>query len=180
MRTIQQSYAEPLVREAIIRSVRGEADDLVWILEANTDVEKIISELDTAYSTVLGYDVLMQQFYGIHMERNEKVQSYATRMERSLNQIWLKFPRIISNVEAKVKLRDRLFYGAFKTLRDSIRYLYDNPTVTYTQLLVAARNAEAEVSDGKLGTMTIKAKAATANDELVSLKQQVSDLVAVV
>ena len=59
-------------------------------------------------------------------------------------------------------------------------YLYDNPTVTYTQLLVAARKAEAEVSDSKTGTMTIKAKAATANDELLSLNQQVLDLVAVV
>ena len=36
------------------------------------------------------------------------------------------------------------------------------------------------MSDGKLGTMIIKAKAAIANDELVNLKQQVSDLVAVV
>ena len=36
------------------------------------------------------------------------------------------------------------------------------------------------MNDGKLGTMTIKAKAVTANDELVSLKQQVSELVAVV
>ena len=36
------------------------------------------------------------------------------------------------------------------------------------------------MNDGKLGTMTIKAKAATANDKLVSLKQQVSHLVAVV
>ena len=87
---------------------------------------------------------------------------------------------MISDAEVEVKLKDRLFYGVLKTLRDSIRYLYDNPTVTYTQLLVAARKAEAEVSDGKLGTMTTKAKAATANDKLVSLKHQVSDLVAVV
>ena len=92
----------------------------------------------------------------------------------------MKFPRMISDAEAKVKLRDRLFYGILKTLRDSVKYLYDNPTVTYTQLLVAAREAEAEVSDSKLGIMTIKAKAATANDKLVSLKQQVLDLVAVV
>ena len=35
------------------------------------------------------------------------------------------------------------------------------------------------MSDGKSGRMTIKSKAATANDELVNLKQ-VSDLVAVV
>ena len=48
------------------------------------------------------------------------------------------------------------------------------------QLLVAARKAEAELGDSRKGTVTIKAKAATTNDELVSLKQQVSDLVAVV
>ena len=53
-------------------------------------------------------------------------------------------------------------------------------TVTYMQLLVAARKAEAEVGNSRTGTVTIKAKAAATNDELVSLKQQVSDLVAVV
>ena len=42
-----------------------------------------------------------------------------------------------------------------------------------------SRKAEAEVVDGKTETVTIKAKAAAINDELVSLKQQVSDLVAV-
>ena len=73
---------------------------------------------------------------------------------------------MISDAEAEIKLRDRLFYGVLKTLRHSVSYLYDNPAVTYTQLLVAARKAEAEVSDGKSGTMTIKAKAVTANEEL--------------
>ena len=70
----------------------------------------------------------------------------------------------------RLKLRIRLFYRLLKILRDSIQYLYDNPTVTYMQLLVASRKAEAEVVDGKTGTVTIKAKAATTNDELVSLK----------
>ena len=73
-----------------------------------------------AYGTVLGYDVLMQQFYGVHMGKNEKVQSYATRMERSLNQIWVKFPGMISDSEAEIKLRDRLFYGVLKTLKHSM------------------------------------------------------------
>ena len=91
-------------------------------------------------------------------------------MEGSLNQIQVKFPGMISNANAEIKLRDRLFYGILKTLKDSIRYLYDNPAVIYTPLLVPARMAEAEMSDGKSGTMTIKAKATTANDELVSLK----------
>ena len=123
MRTIQQSYAEPLAREAIIRSVRVWAADLVCFLGTNTHVEKIISKLETAYGTVSEYDVLMQQFYGVHMERYEKVQSYATSMEGSLNQIQVKFPRMISDAAAKVKIIDRLFYGVLKTLKDSIRPL---------------------------------------------------------
>ena len=64
----------------------------------------------------LGYDILMQQFYGEHMERNKKVQRYATRMEGSLNQIQVKFPGMISDAEAEVKLWDRLFYGVLKAL----------------------------------------------------------------
>ena len=72
MRTIQQSYAEPLVREAIIRSVKGWAADFVCFLWTNIDVEKIISKLEMAYRNVSGYDVLMQQFYGIHIEKVKK------------------------------------------------------------------------------------------------------------
>ena len=87
---------------------------------------------------------------------------------------------MISDKEAEVKLRDRLFYGVVKALRDSIWYLYDNTTMSYTQLLVAAMKAEAEVTNSKTGTVTIKAKPAMTNDELVSLKQQVSNLIAVV
>ena len=70
VRTIQQSYAETLVWEAIIRSVRGWAADLVSFLGTNADVEKIISKFETVYGTVLGYDVLMHHLYGVHVERN--------------------------------------------------------------------------------------------------------------
>ena len=70
----------------------------------NTDAKKIISKLETIYGTVSGYDVLMQQLYGVYMERNENVQSYPTRMAGSLNQIQVKFPGMISSAEAKIIL----------------------------------------------------------------------------
>ena len=53
----------------------------------------------------------MQHFYGVNMEKNEKIQSYSTGIEGSLNQIQVEFPGMISNAEAEIKLRDRLFYG---------------------------------------------------------------------
>ena len=75
VRTIQQSYAEPLVREAIVQSDKGQAADLVCFLGPNATVEKTISKVETAYGMVLGYDVLMQHFYRVHREKNEKVQA---------------------------------------------------------------------------------------------------------
>ena len=86
MRTIQQNYAKPLVREAIVQSVKGQAADVVCFLGTSAAV-KIITKLETAYGTILKYDVLMQHFYGVHMEKSEKVQSYSTRIEGSLSQI---------------------------------------------------------------------------------------------
>ena len=46
--------------------------DSVCFLGTNTDVEKIISKLETTYGNVSGYDILMQQFYGIYMEKMKK------------------------------------------------------------------------------------------------------------
>ena len=59
MGTIHQSYAEHLVTEAITRSIKVQAADLVCFLGTKTDVEKIISKLETAYGNVSGYDILM-------------------------------------------------------------------------------------------------------------------------
>ena len=39
------------------------------------DVEKILSKLETAYCTVRGYDILMQQFYGVHMEKMKRFKT---------------------------------------------------------------------------------------------------------
>ena len=87
MRTIQQSYAKPLVRESYSTSVEGLAADLFYFLGPNAIVEKIIPKLETAYVTILGYDIQMQHFYRVNMEKNENIQSYSTKMEESLNQI---------------------------------------------------------------------------------------------
>ena len=58
-------------------------------------------------------------------------------------------PSQIAEHEVSKHLHDRLFYGMYKGLRDSIRYFYDNLTMTFTQLMVAVRKAESEASEVK-------------------------------
>ena len=64
VRTIQQSFAKSLVRETVIRSVKGWTADLVCFLEPNTAVERIISKLETLYGTVSGYHVVEWRYLG--------------------------------------------------------------------------------------------------------------------
>ena len=44
-------------------------------------------------------------------------------------------------------LKDHLFHGVKKHIRDSVRYLYSNPRTTYSKLVVATRRAESKMEE---------------------------------
>ena len=73
--------------------------------------------------------------------------SFATRLEGTLNQIQLKCPRQIANCKVPWHLKDHLFHGVQKHIRDSIQYLYSNPVTTYSKLMVAAHMAESKTEE---------------------------------
>ena len=47
------------------------------------------------------------------------------------------------------QLKDRLFYGMHQYLRDSMRCLYKQETVSYKDLLVATQEAETQWMENK-------------------------------
>ena len=73
-----------------------------------------------------------------------KVPSFATRLEGTLNQIRLQCPWRMMDLEVQQHLKDCLFHGVHKHIRDSIRYLYSTPRTSYSQLMVATQKAESE------------------------------------
>ena len=86
----------------------------------------------------------MQNIYKATQGNHEKVSSFATRLKETLNQIRLLCPGRITDQEVQQHLKDYLFHGVHKHIRDSIRYLYSNPGTTYSQLMIAACKAESE------------------------------------
>ena len=46
-------------------------------------------------------------------------------------------------------LKERLFYTMTQHLRNSMRYLYKKPDTTYEELMMSAKEAEAESIDNK-------------------------------
>ena len=88
--------------------------------------------------------MLMQNFYKVTQENHENVPSFATRLEGTLNQIQLQCPRRIMHQEVQQHLKEHLFHGVWKHIRDSTHYLYSNPSTMYSQLMVTAHKVESE------------------------------------
>ena len=126
-------------RQSIVRSLKGAAADMVRYMGQTASVSNILQKLTVIFRMVTSFDVLMQNFYKVMQGNHEKVSSFATRLEGTLNQIQLKCPRWIADCEVSWHLKDCLFHGVWKHIRDSIWYLYSNPMTTYSEFMVAAQ-----------------------------------------
>ena len=141
--------------------------------------------METQYGTVDSADVLPQKVYGMSQEKNKKVQAFSALLEAVINQIIIRLPNKAMEEEMERYLRNCLFYGRHNALQDSIHYLYNDKQITYTQLLVAARKAGAEVLEGKGITTIAKDKASnpqfnSSSSEVNEFYQQVANLMSIV
>ena len=133
-----------------MRSLKGAAANMAQYMGPTGSVSEILEKLLVIFRTIASFDLLMQNFYKITQGSSEKVPLFATRLEGTLNQIRLRFPRRITNCEVPWHLKEWLFHGVRKHVRDSIKYLYGNPGTTYSELVVAAQRAESEMEETKV------------------------------
>ena len=102
---IKGHYLESVVRESNMQSLRGAVADMACYMGPTAGVSEILEKLSVIYGTVASFDILMQNFYKIS-QGNEKVPSFATRFEGTLNQIRIKCPSRIANHEVPSHLKD--------------------------------------------------------------------------
>ena len=105
MQCIKNHYPESTVRESIMQSLKGAVADMAHYMGLTAGVSKILEKLSVIFRTVASFDVLMQNFYKI-LQGNEKVPSFATRLEGTLNQIRIKCPGRLPNHEVPSHLKD--------------------------------------------------------------------------
>ena len=103
---IKDHYPESVVQESIVQSLKGAAADMAQYMGPTASITKILQKLMIIFGTVASIDVLMQNFYKVTQGNHEKVPSFATRLEGTLNQIWLKCPRRIADHEVACHLKD--------------------------------------------------------------------------
>ena len=138
----------------------------------------IIKKFNTIYGNVKSYDLLMGDFYRADQGEEETVTSFARRIEGLLSQVRDKFPNQIPLSKKQKLLKDRLFHGSQKSIRDSVKYHHADPMVDYMTFLEECRKADDEDRVGKSQSKgELKAAGATIpstqNDEFIKqLKKQ--------
>ena len=130
------------------------------------------------FEMVASFDVLMQNLYKATQGNHEKVPSFTTRLEGTLNQIWLKCPGRIADCKVACHLKEQLFHRVHKHIGDSIRYLHGNPKTTYSQQMVAARKAESETEDAKEKVRAQSSAVTELSDGSIELGDQTARLMA--
>ena len=102
--------------------------------------------LTQEYEGVASSDVIFKDFYQLKQEQNKKVQVFSIRIRDALTRISDRVPK---NDHDKI-LKYCFFYGICSDLWNSICHLYDEDTVTFSQLLVKAHQNEEEKMSSKL------------------------------
>ena len=69
-----------------MRSLKGAAADMAHYMGPTASVPEILEKLSLIFGTVTSFNMLMQNFYKISQGK-EKVPSFVTKLEGTLNQI---------------------------------------------------------------------------------------------
>ena len=103
---VKDHYLELVVRESIIRSIKGAAADMAHYMGPTASVSEILEKLSVIFWMVASFDVLRQNFYKITQGGSKKVPSFVTRLEGTLNQIRIRCPRQIADHEVPWHLKE--------------------------------------------------------------------------
>ena len=138
---MRSSCPESAVRSTLITLVRGEASKLVGFVGFNVPLSTILEAINKRFGKRSTADHLQQEFFQLQQEKGERIQHFASRLERAFRKLQEPFPQHYGEEQ----LKERLFHGVNQQTRDSMQFLYMKETTTYDTLLAAIKEAEIRV-----------------------------------
>ena len=171
-------FAEPLILQAIRRSLRGKAAEVVLHLGEEVHIQDILQKMDKIFGNVLPSENILELFYTARQETREDIASWACRIEDLLAQLRAK--NAVTSEVSEVMLKTKFYSGLrLANVKNAIRHKFDGGD-SYSDLIVAARVAELETSTSTT-TKTAKVNQATtlSSSENEKLDKVLSNLAAV-
>lgn len=154
------TYPVNVLLQAIRRSVRGKAGEVLVNLGADVTVSQIISKFDARFGEVLSVEQLLAKFYESAQDPQETVSEWACRLEDVMHKA--RFSGKLTNDMADHMLRTK-FWSGLKSeyLKSALRTRVEAGAEDFDSLLRYARTIEQEVSvDSKDSAGSKKGKSA--------------------
>ena len=177
IKLLRSSYTEDAIRNAIVATVRGHAKIAIRAIGYDSSLSAMIDQLEGRFMEKETTDILLQEFHQMMMGPKDKVHEFGGKLEYKFRLLQERCPGRYNMAQ----LKDRLFHGMTDKLRDSVRYLFTNPTVDFNQLLKAAMTCEIETTSRQ----ATKAKAmqlsdgvseSSTNPEISSIRSQLEQM----
>ena len=172
VKSYQASYPDNILLPAIRKLIVGKAKLVIRHLGPSYLVDEVLVILTQEYEGVASSDVIFKDFYQLNQERSERVQIFSIRLRDTLTRLSIQFPDRVSQADHDKILKDQFFYGIKSELRNSIRHLYDDESITFLQLLVKAHRNEEEETTSKVVSKNVT----VGHDS--TLEQRVDNLIA--
>ena len=131
LQTLRKTYSDSALREGLQCSLKGAAADTVRNMGPDVPLDTIIKKFTIVYGNVKSFDLLMRDFYHADQKEEESIPSFAIRVEGLLSQIHDKYLEKLTYLEGQRLLKDHLFHGCKKCIRDSVKYCFTDPHVDY-------------------------------------------------
>ena len=129
------SHEEAVVKEAMIRSLRELAATVLRGLPTNAMVREILKSMEQRCDPTVDAHVMLKEFNNMTQGNKESAAAYIMRLEAALHRLHTKHPEEIGESKAQIMLKRGCYQGLRDGLKESLRYLYDNPDWTYEDLV---------------------------------------------
>ena len=150
VKSYQASYPDSILLPAIRKSIVGKAKSVIRHLGPSYTVDEVITVLTQEYEGVVSSDIIFKAFYQLKQECSEKVQVFSIQLRDMLTWLSIRFPYRVPKEDHDKIVKDHFFCGIKSDIHNSIHHLYDDETVTFSQLLVKAHRNEEEETTSKL------------------------------
>ena len=139
-------YPEPFIMQAIRRSLRGEAADVLRHVGPKASIASILEKMDLVFGNILPSNLIFERFCTAEQKASESVAEWGCRLEDIIAQLEEKDQ--LNPENRKSLLRSRFFYGLKSAdIKNRLNHHFDNGA-SFEILLKAARACELELNPG--------------------------------
>ena len=144
VRCLALEHDSAVVMQAIRRSLRGQAAEVLLHLGKNASVEVVLAKLEVVFGDVLPAEAVLEAFYAAKQKPHETVAIWSCRLEGLLEQV--KRKEVTDQQQSQDMLKTKFWSG----LRDSsikaaLRHQVSKDR-SYDELLRLARTVEDEIT----------------------------------